>query len=252
MEKIIKRTIKNFLENLGYEIWHKSVLPATGSMDRFLIHLRNRGLSCLSVLDIGANRGQWSREVKPIFPNAKFYLIEPQIEMKESLEKFCLDYPNSTYFLVGAGSVPGEAILTVWPGERKEASTFTIPESPDLFYQGKNSLAEQRRLSIVTIDSLIEQEKITLPEFVKLDVEGFELEVLKGASKLFGYVEVFIMEVMLLPSEALPPMFHEVIAFMAERNYVVYNFPGFGHRDSDQALALMNVAFVKKDSFLRL
>ncbi len=252
MQNIIKKTIKFSLEKLGYEIWHKSVMPGTGSMERIINNMKKKGLCCSSILDIGANRCQWSREIKSIFPYAKFYLIEPQLEMQKALDKFCLDYPDSSYFLVGAGSDCGEATLTVWPGELKEASTFTIPEYPGLTYQSENFHAEQRRLPIVTIDSLLAQQKISLPELVKLDVEGFELEVLKGASKLFGYVEAFVLEVILLPTEANPPMFHEVIQFMAERNYVLYDFPGFGHRNSDRSLALMNIVFVKKDSFLRM
>ncbi len=252
MHKTFKRIIKNLLNSLGYEVWHKSVKhPATGSLERVLQELRRRGLSCSSVLDVGANRGSWSRTAKQIFPEAKFYLIEPQVEMKPYLEDFCKEYPDSQYFLVGAGSHCGEFPLTVWPTKPKEGSTFRIPESSDLIFHGKDWQAEQRRVSVVTINSLVEQDKILLPQLVKLDVEGFELEVLKGASTLLGCTEIFILEVILFPLEINSPQFAEVISFMNQRGYVVYDFAGFGHRPYDEALMIVDVVFTKKDSFLR-
>ena len=70
-----------------------------GNMKYLLEDLKFRGLECKTLLDVGANCADWSRMAKTVFPTARFFLIEPQVEMKERLEQFCLEFENSRFFL---------------------------------------------------------------------------------------------------------------------------------------------------------
>ena len=70
-----------------------------GNMRCLLEDLKFRGLECNTVLDVGANCADWSRMAKTVFPSARFYLIEPQVEMKERLEQFCKEFEDSSFFL---------------------------------------------------------------------------------------------------------------------------------------------------------
>ncbi len=241
---LLKNIIDNTLARWGYKI--RNIDSQVGQMDVLLKSLKKRGLECNWIMDVGANRTTWSRMVKAIFPNAHFCLIEPQVEMESALIDFCEEFSGSIYKQVGAGAAPDELVLTLW--DDLQGSSFLPKKETTLLASGK-----QRIIKIITIDSLIEPRGISIPELVKLDIQGFELEALKGASKLFGHTEVFIIEVSLFPFEDLPnlPVFSEVIEFMAKRNYVVYDFAGFLHRPYDGALGSCDICFVKKDSFLR-
>lgn len=248
----IKNGLKQVFKTLGYEI-RKSMSSPVGSdkrpvgrMDTLLEDLKFRGLNCQSVLDVGANNAQWSRMAKEIFPSALFYLIEPQVEMQNYLNVFCEENQGSKYFLSGAGMSKGVLTLTVW--DDLAGSSF-LPMSEDkLLKAGK-----QREIEIITIDDLLSNSDITPPDLIKIDVQGFELEVLKGASKTFGNTEVYILEVSLFSFDDVPgmPVFSDIVNFMLERNYTIYDFAGFLRRPYDGALGQSDLCFVKKDGFLR-
>ncbi len=209
-----------------------------------LEELRAHGLVCQSILDVGANCGQWSRVAKSVFPTANCFLIEPQVEMRSYLVNFCKEHPGSRWFLAGAGAKPGVLTLTIW--DDLAGSSFLPPESEKLKAAGK-----QRSVPIITIDSLIKNGAIAMPQLVKLDIQGFELEALRGGATLFGNVEVFILEVSLFRFMEGQPVFHEVVAFMADRGYWVYDFASFLRRPYNDALGQVDICFVQHDGFLR-
>lgn len=215
-----------------------------GEIWLLLKDLSDRGLNCKYILDVGANVSNWSRTAKSVFPNSIVYLIEPLIEMEPYLKKFCSDFPGSKYFLNGAGAKDENLHLFI---------SDYLPESHILEERDEliKSTKQQREIKIITIDSLIENKEIEIPELVKLDIQGFELEALKGATKLFGKTEVFILEISFFSYYKGTPIFSEVILFMAERGYYSFDFSGFLRRPYDGALGQIDVCFVKRDGLLR-
>ncbi|WP_395051082.1 FkbM family methyltransferase [Flavobacterium sp.] len=250
----MKKKLKMFIRFFGYELKNlktprdSKILNnrPVGRMDTFLEDLKIRGLECKTILDVGANSSSWSRIAKKIFPEAYFYLIEPQVEMEEKLKAFTNEFSNSAYLLQGAGAKKEILTLTIW--EDLAGSSLLPREEEKLLSNGK-----QRKIEIVAINDLIEGDKIRMPELIKLDIQGFELEALKGATKTFGHTEVYILEVSLFPfSDGLDmPVMSDVINFMLGYDYVVYDFAGFLRRPLDGALGQCDICFVKKNSFLR-
>jgi len=212
-------------------------------MPCFLEDVAARGFEPRSILDVGANKGDWSRMAAAVFPNASFLLIEPQQEMLAHLQQFCRDFPKARFVEAGAGASPGELTLTIW--NDLEGSSFLPEENTSLTRDKK-----RRNVRIITIDSLYDDET-NLPDLVKLDIQGFELEALKGAQKLFGRTELFILEVSLHEFMPNQPLFSDVVTFMAQRGYEPYDLPGFMRRPLDGALGQADIAFAWRDGFLR-
>ena len=212
-------------------------------MPCFLQDAAARGFKPRSILDVGANRGDWSRMAAAVFPEAAFLLIEPQQEMVAPLQQFCRDFPRARYVEAGAGATPGELTLTIW--DDLEGSSL-LPAENTALTENKT----RRSVKISTIDSLYENEA-SRPDLVKLDIQGFELEALKGAQTLFGRTELFILEVSLYEFMPKAPLFSDVVAFMAQRGYEVYDLPGFMRRPLDGALGQTDIAFARRDGFLR-
>lgn len=246
-KKKIKKFYRKNLKKRKIPEPFKFNLPETkpaGDVYSLLYDLKFRNLNCRIILDVGAHSSEWARITKLVFPESEMYLIEPLAEMEENLKKFCLDFPGSKYFLNGAGAK--EEILFLTAGDILEGANFLQKENE--FLKGSNS---QREIKVITIDSLIEKKQMEIPDIVKLDIQGFELEALKGAELLFGKTEVFILEVSFFEFIEGTPIFSEVVAFMAQRGYEVFDFPGFLRRPFDNALGQMDICFVKRNGFIR-
>lgn len=238
--KGLKSIVQKLAQSMGYHILSKQSIA--GDMTLCLEGIRKRGLKVNSILDIGANKAEWSEQASKTFPNASFYLIEPQIELKPQLDAFFTNHKGG-WVLGGAGATAGELTLTVW--DDFAGSSFLVPENSN------TDDKEQRTVPIFTVSELLADGKIEVPDICKLDVQGFELEVLKGADAIMGKTEVFILEVGLFKFLPNQPVIEEVIAFMKERGYVIYDFPGFSNRPMDGALGQIDICFVKENGYLR-
>jgi FkbM family methyltransferase len=238
MYSVVSRALSRF----GLRLVPSRSLPL-GDVQAFCEGLRDRGLVPRHVFDVGANRGDWSRAAREVFPDADYTLIEPQIEMRPSLERFCAETKHARWINAGAGAEQGEMKITVFPDT--VSSSFAITDA-----QAREWGLEQRAVPIVTLDA-VAAELGAVPEMVKLDVEGFEQEVLKGSASLLGKTEIFLLEMALLRPYAGSMPFSESVAHMAEIGYRPYDFTSFQHRPYDGALAICELAFAREDGLLR-
>jgi FkbM family methyltransferase len=171
-------------------------------------------------------------------------LVEPQIEMRPHLEAFCAENPKARWIQAGAGPCEGELAFTVRPDT--VSSSFMETDDDAMRFNW-----ERRTVQLVTLDSLCQQVVRGIPEMVKLDAEGFEREIMKGAGSLIGKTELFFLEAALFAPRQGAPDFVETIQLMADYGYVPYDFTEFGFRPYDQALGLCEIAFARRHGVLR-
>jgi len=245
MKYAIKAAIKSGLDALGIEI-RCNRGGGIGAIVDFLENIRTRGFIPRGIVDVGANRGDWTRLALSIFPDASVIMIEPQDEMQPYLFKLCSSVAGCQYVKAGAGRAAGELVQTIWPD--LNGSSF-LPEADS----SQLGSGKQRKTQIVTIDSLLsETYPDFVPDLVKLDIQGFELEALSGArNTTFGRTEVFILETSLFSFLPRQPVTREVISFMFDRGYELYDITGYQRRPYDGALGQADLAFVKAEGRFR-
>jgi len=204
-----------------------------------LENLRRCGFRPASVIDVGAFIGEWTRRTRAIWPEAKYLMIEPQPNKQERLRALCNDSVSLEWALLGRAE--SEAVRF----HMDDFGNSSVFES----VQNKTEIAES--LPMKTLDSVVAERKMTGPFLLKADVQGYELEVLRGANETLRNVEVILLEVSTLPYNVGAPLFSDVVAFMADRRFFVYDVCHLHRRYADQAVFQMDVLFAREDSALR-
>jgi FkbM family methyltransferase len=244
---VLRGSIAKAIEAAGFTA--SRVKPAAtplrpvGNLRSFLEDIRARGFTPNHIVDVGANKGEWSWVAHEVWPHAKFTLIEPQVEMKPYLDVFT-KHVDSQWIQAGAAESIGNLTLTINPNS--VSSTFVLSER-----EGREAgLLTRRVVPVVTLDSIL-VEGANTPELVKIDAEELELSVLRGAKQYFGSTELFIVEVSHFEWHQSTSTFVDIVAFMRERGYLPYDFCGFMRRPLDGALALTDVVFARERGLLR-
>ncbi|MBK8300780.1 MAG: FkbM family methyltransferase [Chitinophagaceae bacterium] len=134
------------------------------------------------VFDVGANRGQYLEVIqKNGAVGSKIFCFEPQQDAFIILESVAKDKPDVTTENIGLGSAVGELLLYKNTAASEYGSVY-----PANYTQYNVVLDQPEKIRIDTIDNYCAEHSIDQIDFLKIDVEGHELEVLKGASKMIG------------------------------------------------------------------
>ena len=104
---------------------------------------------------------------------------------------------------------------------------------------------------MTTLDQVAKEFVSSKTTLLKLDLQGYELEALKGAAEVLKQTEMVIMEVSFLSFNQGAALFHEAVKFMENRGFLVYDVGSQGRWNKDGSLVQADVFFVKKDSRLR-
>jgi FkbM family methyltransferase len=202
--------------------------------------LRDRGFAPGGILDIGAHDGRWALSIQPIFPNCPIILFEARPEQAELLSATCSRVPNSKF------------IISLLGAEIRDKMEFSVHGSASsLFSERSNAARKTATLSMHTLDEIMNNEPaFAAPLFLKLDVQGGELEILKGAKETLKRAEIVQLEVALLNYNQGAPLAAETVAFMEAVGFCIYDIVGFV-RPKNVDLVQVDIIFARKDSKLR-
>jgi len=158
------------------------------------------GLKLNTVVDIGANRGQFALCARRLYPQAQIHSFEPLTKPARAwLENFGHD-PRAHLYAKAVATRSGHAEMhvTQW-----DVSSSLLPIGPEQ-RRSFPLCAEARQETIETarLADCLQRTAITPPALLKLDVQGFELEALHGCEDLlpvfdFVYVEASFTELYL-------------------------------------------------------
>ncbi len=200
---------------------------------------RDRGLEIRSAIDGGAANGNWTAELRTIWPDAKILCVEPREDVQGDLKNIAARLGNIEIARTLLGSEAGE--MEFYEGE--DASSVNKDFAP--------KASKARRLPVTTLDKLVAGTPFEKPDLIKLDLQGAELSALRGASECMKHATAIELEVSFIEFSPGIPLISEVFTFLQERDFTPYDFLGLWHRPLDGAMAQGDVLFLRKESPLR-
>lgn len=208
----------------------RSVSPEEAAYRRLLA----KGWQPASIIDVGAYEGNWTKLVRRIW-NVPVLMVEAQ-EAKKSILN-AMTGKDICFSSCALGASEGNLV------------TFYEMETGSSYFPEQSNAPRSEAIYVTQMLDCIASD-MSGPLFLKIDVQGAELEVLKGGESTLTRTELVQLEIALLPYNAGAPAMYEVLDFMRMRSFVPLDIAGFS-RPNGIDLVQIDVLFCKEDSPLR-
>jgi FkbM family methyltransferase len=178
------------------------------------------------IMDVGANVGFMTYQFQKRFPNAHIYCFEPNPNVYNTLMQSYKDDTHIHCYPMAVGDVSGELTFNI--NANTGTSSFLYPTAYHRAHQARKILSQQS-VPVITLDDFALQQNITHIDILKLDIEGYELKALLGASCLLSEqnIDVIYSEVNIVRSYDGQVLFHELTKFLEGLDYHLFNIEGF-------------------------
>ena len=198
-----------------------------------------------SVVDIGANRGQFSLLARYFFPRAKIYSFEPLVNPVSSFRCLFASDPLIHLFNVAIGPVKTDAFMHV---SAREDSSSLLPIG-----HLQSSLFSNTRevgtacVNVAPLSTFLSSDDFLGTSLLKIDVQGYEYQVLLGSESYIDRFTYIYCECSFVELYTGQNLFSDIVGWLADRGFVVqgvYNV----HYDLDDIAIQSDVLFVRQSS----
>lgn len=211
-----------------------------------LINMKRIGFDPKVVVDGGASIGHWSYEVRKIFTKTQILAVEPNDLIIEKTREFLnkLENPSPIIEHSALGSENKVGFLNIWDNPETKMSGSSIREH----VQGNPK--KKLEINVRKLDDILDSHKIRA-DVIKLDLQGYELEALKGSENSLKYCELAIIEFGCLQAYIDRTTPKDLLNFMYERDFLLYDIVDLIYRPYDNALTGGDFFFIKNSSNLK-
>jgi FkbM family methyltransferase len=213
------------------------IAPSSANgLEPFLSLIKRFGFDPKHIVDVGANKGSWTRRAIDFFPNAQYTLVEPQDHLKGYIKDLLDDGCKINWINAGVADQSGTLPFTI--SHRDDSSTF-VPTPAD-------AGASRIFVPVKTLNEIVSA-SVAPPDIVKIDAEGFDLRVLAGATKLLGKTDIFFIEVAIC-CPAYENTIAKVTRIMDAAGYRVVDLTDINRTTKHGVLWLCELAFLRNGS----
>jgi FkbM family methyltransferase len=219
---------KGLFQGVGATIEHRDLLSA---------------LNPATVVDIGANVGQFSLLLRGLFPSASIFAFEPLARPATKYRRLFQGEAHIHFFQTAIAPNRGRQLMHV-SAHDDSSSLLPISLNQVEFAPGTQE-AGLEEVILGPLDQFVKDGNIVRPALLKLDVQGFELEALKGCESLLHRFDHIYVEVSFLPLYEGQVLAAELIEWLAARDFHVVGAgnPSYG---KDRCIVQLDMLFLNK------
>jgi FkbM family methyltransferase len=232
-KKQAARAVNRSLRPLGVHLVRSDSVGRT--WDTLLHHLTGRGFRPHTVVDVGAAGG--TLDLYRHFPTARYHLYEPLSEYRRQLARTTRGL-DARIVECAVGDRDGEVTINVHADLIGSSIHREVP--------GGGADGPARLVPMVTLDRDLDGQLPPGNVLVKIDVQGAELAVLRGARRCLRSTEVLIVECSLIPTLEGAPEAADVVGWLAGEGFSLFDVIGGLQRPLDGALSQLDLVFVPR------
>lgn len=214
--KLIKKIIVKIIHSLGYDLYKISKVDFAG-LDRLGIN---------TVIDIGANRGQFARKAKSIFKDATFLCFEPVPSAFKELEQWAKNEGNGMVFAfnVALGDKREQKEMLVHEDHNDSSSMLKTTQEYEKeysFVKNQTSVKVEQYPLDQVIKELVKKD-LQKEMLVKMDVQGYENFVIEGGRQTLSQAKACIIEIVNDQFYQGQPDFKKIFLLMDSLGFVYH------------------------------
>ncbi|NET84254.1 MAG: FkbM family methyltransferase [Moorea sp. SIO1F2] len=221
----ISRLVNRLLASMNLKLLrlsdYKQIVEASPDPGRDIWRWVRETYSIKTVIDIGANNGDFAEFLACYFNAKQTYVFEPLPSYLSDLEGKAAKIPNLKIFNVALSDYEGEELFyenSYGPASSMlRISELCKKEFP------QTSGESEIKVKVCPLDDLLQSElesdQLERDVFIKIDVQGVEDKVIKGGKKLFSLGRCVLVEMSFVPLYKEQPLFEEVHDCLVELGY---------------------------------
>ena len=215
MLRAAKGRLKEAAAGLGLE------LRANANVDPFRV--QQRLVSCPEpvIFDVGAHVGVTSLHYRHLFPRARIHAFEPFPPSYAKLVSALSGDPAASAFPIAFSDTAGTKLLHVNPSEATNSLLPTDPAASRIWGEGLLESRDRIEVRVETIDGFCQARQIERIDALKIDVQGAEFDVLRGAARMLSSRRIGLVyfELIVATTYAGQRRPHDYLALMDEFGY---------------------------------
>jgi len=219
----LKKRFKRIIHAAGYDVHSHNIFTS----EEVLLQTILEHFNIRTILDVGANEGQFGSKIIDLGYSGKIYSFEPIVSVHKTLEVNASKFPQWTTINMGIGSKEEELMINV--SENLASSSVFNVDQKSVEAEPATRTTHKEKIKITTIDSFVSKQKnLDYEILLKLDIQGFELEALKGARTSLAKFKLIQVELSFIPVYEQAPLYKEVIGFLEENDFEIFTLtPAF-------------------------
>ena len=205
-----------------------------------------RELEIRTLLDIGANVGQFATYARKIFPEAQIYSFEPLRDCFEQLRKNMNGDPRFRAFNCAIGAKSGKVQIN--RNEHTPASSLLKLSDLHCKHYVYAVATEPETILVERLDEIASRLEIKKPAMIKIDVQGFEDKVIAGGTKTIRRAKVLIVETSFEELYVGQPLFDDIYERLKELGFIYCSNNHQVRSAKDRRVLQENSIFIKLSS----
>jgi FkbM family methyltransferase len=200
-----------------------------------LLQLKRLGFEPKTVFDIGAYRGEWSRCAGRVFSAATIHMFEANEENEAFLAK-----TGNPYVIAALSDKSGKKVFHMPKAGLATGASFYRENTA--FYDDCRMVEKHA----FTLDEVVKSRRIERPDFIKLDVQGSEIDVLRGASECLKSCAYLLVEASITNYNEGAPLIFDIMGEMNRLGFTVVDLFEC-HYDKDGWLLQIDLLFARSN-----